>query len=246
MKRRLHKWTQDSNPGGFEVLRIPGNDRQIMDVCSCGEQAIGDWQIGGCRNQSPFLRDSIANRQNGLIEFDSDTIKPALKCRALRRRFLSQQLNALPDFPQRKRANPVTGTSCADRPADHAGVGLTAFAQFGEDIGVEEPGHQNSTLRASFLRRLRVISNSTSGCTTPSSDSRNCIRVGLRAGELFNASLRMFRCSSSADTPRAAARFFNFRTSASSRFLTSNCGMAQSAITAFTCQAPHFNEVRHA
>jgi len=212
----------NARPAPFEMRGVSRDHRQIVLKRGRGEQKIMRWQLGSGYEATPTIRDLDIHREYVFRKFSQNLVEPSLDYMSLLDIRASYVFDAFPDFPQRNHTQCTQARIVCHRPRLDATVCAVFFPQLGNEIRVEQVAHQISTSRR--LHSRRSVPNSKSGAILPSSLMRsNKVRL-LPASSAAGASAacKIRRCSSSVDTPCAAARSFSDRTTSSGIFLTNN------------------------
>ena len=193
----LFPWVINSRPTRFKIHHISGDHGQIMLQGRGREQQILGRQSGLGNKSSLAVGYTNGDAETFIRKKDELLAKPFLD-----RNSLSQP------------------------PSKNASVCAMLFPQLGDEINIQQIAHQSSPSRRFHSRRL--FPNSKSGAILPNSKIasnrfRRFSETSVAAtGASLSASLKIRRCSSSAETPCSAARCFKDFATASGTFLTSN------------------------
>ncbi len=224
-------WIHQADTGPGKVGRIPGDHRQPVHQRSRREIGVDRWKSANRHQLAPTVGHLFVDRENIISIAFMESREPLFESRTAPGCLLPQEFDSPADFPKADDTHALSNVTMIISPTTNAPIRFRTLPQLGQHIGVDQVRHQNCRSRCPSVSWIRSRSNSVSGLTVPSSESKKSRSVGfVRTGRL-KTSLRIRRCSSSAETPCSAARRFNFRTSVSSKFRTNNCAMPESAIT---------------
>jgi hypothetical protein len=211
---------QNKRPASQEILRISSHYSQSMHQRRCSHQAIRIRQPFAKALPPPLLRDQTRDRQNPVSKLRKRRDQPLLKNIRLFGIILPLQFDSITDFAQAEHAEVEFRSVHLFPPSQHVRIRAATFADFGEDIRVQqETCHHSSGGR---LKTDLGRSNKTSSSTSESAErwSLKSYRAVWPTPRSCSAKIR--RCSSSLDTPCAAARSSNAFTKASGISLTNN------------------------
>jgi len=224
--------------GHFSPLEIPHiacDHHQIVNDRRRRNQTVRRWQRFWAVQPTPKIRYLLVHRQNMIRIRLHQALQIFLKPRRSLSVISPLQFDPHTDFTQRDHTQIKSLRQMVTKPPLHALVTSPSPFQFRDHICVQQiTSHSNSTLRWAPVS-LDRSGRKSSGHASPSF-IKNSTKLGRFTSALERASFKIRRCSSSADTPCASARRFNFRTSTSSRFRTSNCAMDQGDSIAIDCQ----------
>src|SRR4051794_5808522 len=122
-----------------------------MHLCSRRQQSVDQRQGVGNPEQCPCFGDRLVHGQNALAEPDPHSRKPEVERLRLLRIAPPFQLDATANFSEHQNACPDLLDSSAPNPANDVRMRTFAFANLGDDVGVEQKFHR-STSRQSRWR----------------------------------------------------------------------------------------------
>ncbi len=213
-------WVQDADSTTSKIFGVSRYHGQSMDQSRGRHQPICIGQSFIKTQSAPFLRDPIRNWKNSASKLDHCGFQPSLKNCRLHGIFSALKFDSIPNFTQAKHADVQICRFHSAPPPHHILICTAAFANFGKHIRVQKVAAHKS--KAGRLEELLGRSNNTS-----SSTSERAARWALKSyraawSTLLSFSAKIRRCSSSVETPCAAARSFSAFTSSSEIFLTNN------------------------
>lgn len=219
------------------TLKIPDiacdHDKAIHHRCG-GNQAIHIRQFLPRTHTTPNLNFIATNPKDSLFKNDGDLREIFFENRCFFEILFSNPVDSSTNLSKCKNAQ-IMGMCCmAFKPRTHSRIRSGTLPKFRNDVGIDQKHNdlsQSSTspwsLRGGLALRGSFRSNIQSSASSAPSTVRRSNKFWLfdtladfSAAAIASAKIR--RCSSSAETPCAAARNFNAFTSASGIFLTSN------------------------
>lgn len=212
----------NARPAPFEIGGVSRDHREIVLKRGRGEQKIHRGKFGSGDQATPTIRDSHIHRENVLREFSQNRVEPSLDHMGLLDIRASFVFDAFTVFTERNHAQCTQARIVCRRPRLDATVRAVFFPQLGNEIRIEKVARQNSISRG--FKTDRYVPNSKSGAILPNSLmwSNKVTLSPASAAARASAACRIRRCSSSADIPCSAARFFNDLATSSGIFLTNN------------------------
>ncbi len=225
----------NSRSTGFKIRHISGDYGQIMLEGSGSEQQILGRQSGLGNKSSPAVGDIGGNHENVVRKQDELLAKPFLDRNGLSQIPQPRIFNSTADLSNGNDAQRALHGIVSQPPSKNASVCAMLFPQLGDKISIQQIVHQSSASRRFHSRRL--FPNSKSGAILPNSKMASNRFRGFSttsveaAGASLSASLKIRRCSSSAETPCSAARRFKDFANSSGIFLTSNCAMSYKVLS---------------
>ena len=225
---------QDQSTASKEIFSVSGHHRQSMSHRRSGDQTIHIWQSINSTQPSPYLRFIKTDSEDSALEVHHD-FRESFFIDCCFVGILGPDLVNTPAyFSHRQHTQIMDVCRVLLKPSPHGGTRTDTFPHLANHVGIDEK-HTNRihssnkpwslrgglALRGSF--RSNIQSSASSVSPTPVIAKRFLILDSfafLSASTMAAAKIR--RCSSSAETPFAAARSFSDLTTSSGIFLTNN------------------------
>lgn len=217
-----------------KIPDVASDDGETMSQRGCCDQTINFRQIPIGSQTAPSFSFIETYSKNSPLENRRDFRQPLFKYSGLYRVLGPDLLDTPADLSRSQGAQVMRLCRMITKPGTHRRVRPHALAHFGNHVGIDEEHAEDfqSSAKPWSLRgglawrgsfRSKIQSSPSSASPVPAMSSRLLILdsfAWLSASAMAFAKIR--RCSSSADTPCAAARNLSDLTSASGMFLTSN------------------------
>ncbi len=225
---------QNLNPGPDKIFGVAGCDHEtVSDRCGC-QQRIHIRQPIVRTQTSPNLSFIKTNLKNPAHKNRHDFRQRFFENKRLCRIFGADFLYPSAYFPHRKDTQIMRFRRVMKKPCADARIRPATFANFANHVGIDEKhGADVQSSSTPWSRRgglalrgsLRSKSQSFSPLVSPVPEICSKLRTRVSFAVFSscpNASCKIRRCSSSAETPCSAACCLSLFASASGIFLTSN------------------------
>jgi len=218
----------------LEILDVAGDDRKAVNPRRRRDQTIHFRQFPLRTQTPPDLSLINTDPKNPPLVARRNFQKPFLKCGGFPIILCADLFNAFSDLTQGQHTEVIQFRRMGLKPCTHRRVCPVTFPDFGNHVGIDQEHAENAqssnspwslrpgqALRGSFRSKCQSYSSSAAP------DSASAVSARFIPSLVFPtvsamAFAKIRRCSSSVDTPCAAARSFRDLTTSSGIFLTNN------------------------
>lgn len=156
--RLCSEWVENRHTQTGDVTFVAGNKRQAVCRCSRRHQTVDHWNRANSTHAAPAIGNQIVDAEDARAELRLNFPKPFFKSTSLFRVTPAREFYAFANLANDQcTQKQIRGIDQAI-PVQHARITTLAFADFRNDIRVEQIA-QSSTSRPKSLGRVRSMSS---------------------------------------------------------------------------------------
>ena len=229
-------WIEENGTGQGEILEISRHHRQLMCNRSGTDHGVRLGKFFRRGDSAPNICLLCPEIENSGGILNRYLLQPKFKTASPDWVHQSLSFDSPSDFTKRNNTEIESAIPMMVPPRHYGGICFASLHQFADHVSIQQKSrfiHDSSKVSGALLSG-RLLRGSFRSNSHASSSSKTGALSKWSANARFNSSswflvcsevAKIWRCSSSAEIPCAAARVFKARTMSSSRFLTSNCAM---------------------